>query len=232
MPKIAFIGGSGFKREHFLKDFKQHVVKTMYGNVLLYVKDKVVFLPRHGKNGNIPPHRISHKANICALNLLGVEKIFAINSVGSLNEKIKPGTLLIPDDYVDFSPDTFFEIELRSIAPELSEKLRKELIDAAKKARTAVKTSGIYVRTRGPRFETKAEIKVLKKWGDVVGMTMTQEATLAQELGLPYACICTVDNYVHGLSKKKLSEEQVHAVQKKNAPKIEKIIKEIIAKNQ
>ncbi len=64
MPKIAIIGGSGFQTGKFLKGFKQEIVKTMYGNVLLFVKDKVVFLPRHGKNKTIPPHRINHKANI------------------------------------------------------------------------------------------------------------------------------------------------------------------------
>ena len=75
MSKLAIIGGSGLQAEKFLKGFEQQIIKTMYGNVLLFSKNKIVFLPRHGKNKNIPPHRVNHKANICALNLLGVEKI-------------------------------------------------------------------------------------------------------------------------------------------------------------
>ena len=131
MPKIAIIVGSGFQTSKSIKGFKQEIVKTMYGNVLLFLKDKVVYLPRHGKNKNIPPHRINHKANICALNLLGVEKIFAVNSSGSLNEKIKNGSLVVPDDYVNFNPESFFEFEIRHIVPELSEGLRKEIKAAA-----------------------------------------------------------------------------------------------------
>ena len=50
MTKIAIIGGSGFQSESILKNAEQQIVKTTYGNVLLYVKGKVVFLPRHGKN--------------------------------------------------------------------------------------------------------------------------------------------------------------------------------------
>jgi 5'-methylthioadenosine phosphorylase len=198
----------------------------------LFTKDKVVFILRHGKNKNIPSHRINHKANICALNLLGVEKIIGINSAGSLNEKIKPGTLLLPSDYINFKPKSFFDFELRSIVPELNKDLLKDVKQAAKKAKVTVKGSGVYMISKGPRYETKAEIKIIKKWADIVGMTMAHEATLSQELGLKYACICSVDKYANGIAKKKLTEEQIEKKQKLNQPKIEKILKELIKGNK
>lgn len=232
MPKIAIISGCAFESKKFLKLFKQQIVKTMYGNVLLYVKNKVVFLPRHGKNKSIPPHRQNDKANICALNLLGVEKIFAINSVGSLKESIKLGTFIVPDDYVHFDPDSFFEFELKSIAPELDAKLRKEIIGAAKKANVKTKNKVVYIQTKGPRFETKAEIKIIKSWGDVVGMTMANEATLAQELGIPYACICLVDNFAHGIGKRRINEDTIRKTLKKYEPAFFKIVNEIIKRNK
>jgi 5'-methylthioadenosine phosphorylase len=232
MPKIAIIGGSGFSSEKFLKGFKQHIVKTMYGNVLLFVKDKVVYLYRHGKNRNIPPHRINHKANICALNLLGVEKIIGLNSVGSLNEKIKPGSIIVADDYVNFNPESFFEFELRFVVPEINDKLRKDIISGAKKAKITVKSKGTYVQMKGPRYETKAEIKIIKKYGDIVGMTMASEATLSKELGLPYASLCVVCNYANGIGKKKFDSGGLEKYQKKLQPKVEKIVKEIIKKNK
>jgi len=231
MPTIAIIGGSGFNQAKWLKGFKQNIVKTMYGNVLLYRKGKVIFLPRHGKNMAIPPHRINHRANICALNLQGVEKIFAINSVGSLKVNIKPGTFLMPDDYIHFTPESFFEFEMKSIVPEINEKIRKELKQAAKKAKVTVKPKAIYMQTKGPRFETKAEINIIKKWADILGMTMGSEANLAQELGIPYACLCAVDNYAHGIGKK-LDINSIIKMHKKNMPKSEKILKEIVKANK
>jgi len=228
--KVAIIGGSGFKSERFLKGFSRQIIKTMYGNVLLYQKGKSFFLPRHGKGANIPPHRINHKANICALNLLGVENILSINSVGSLSQKIKPGTFILPDDYVNFNPDTFFELELKSITPEINEKVRKEIKDCAKKAKVAVKDKAVYVQTKGPRFETKAEIRVISKWGDIVGMTMASEATLAQELAIPYAALCVVDNYANGIGKG-ISQSALAKSQKQNLPKAERIAIEFLKRN-
>ncbi len=145
---------------------------------------------------------------------------------------IKPGTIIIPDDYVNFNPDSFFEFEFRSISPEISEGLRKDIISAVKKVKIVARNKASYVQTKGPRYETKAEVKVIKKWGDIMGMTMAHEATLSRELGIPYASICSVDNYANGISKAKMDEDKIEKIQKKNLPKIEKIIKEIIKKNK
>jgi len=231
MPKIAIITGSGFNKK-FLKGFSQKIIKTMYGNVLLFEKSKVIILPRHGKNNNIPPPKVNHKANICALNLEGVEKIFGLYSVGSVKESIKPGAIIIPDDDVNFNPKSFFEFELKCIIPEISADLIKEMKQVTKKLKIASKNKGTYVQTKGPRFETKAEIKIIKKWGDVVGMTMATESTLIQELGLPHSAVCCVDNYAHGIGKKKLTIEEMEKVRKKTIAKLEKIAREIIRRNK
>ncbi|MBD3164707.1 6-oxopurine nucleoside phosphorylase [Candidatus Woesearchaeota archaeon] len=232
MPKIAVIGGSGFDSRAFLRGFKQEIVKTMYGNVLLFVKGKVIFLPRHGKNKTIPPHKINHKANLCALNLLGAEKIFGICSTGSLKEAIKPGTVVIPDDYVDFFPDSFIEFEMKCVTPELNKEMRERLKAAAKKAKLKAKNKAVYVQAKGPRYETKAEISIIKKWGDIIGMSLAREATLARELAIPYAALCTVDNYANGIAKGKISQSAVEKAANKNFKKALKVIMEIIKKNR
>lgn len=227
MAKSAIIGGSGIENKEFLNEFKQEIVKTMYGNVLLFVKGKTVFLPRHGKNKTIPPHKINHKANICALNLLGVEKIFSLCSVGSLKESIKPGSIVVPNDYVDFSPDSFLEFEMKFITPSIDRGLIKEIKDASKKAKVNVRKTGVYVQSRGPRLETKAEVKIIKRWGDIVGMTMAKEAYLAQELGIPYASICSVDNYANGIKSKRLKSEDIQKRAEKNSKKLIRIINKV-----
>ncbi len=227
MPKIGIIGGSKFETEDFLSGFSPQPVKTMYGNVLVFVKDKIVFLPRHGKNRNIPAHRVNHRANICALNLLGVEKIYALNSVSSMNEKIKPGSFVIPDDYVDFNHESFFEFEIKTIEPMLNPSIRADLKNASKKAKITTKDKAIYVQTKGPRLETKAEINIIKKWGDILGWTLAREATLSQELSLPYAGICFVDRYATGISAKKISDSSNKKINSERNKKILLLLKAI-----
>lgn len=114
-----------------------------------------------------------------------------------------------------FSPESFIEFELKSVEPEINKKISKELKDAAKKAKLKTKNTGVYVQIKGPRVATKAEIKILKKWGDIVGMTVAVEATLSKELGIPYAALCTVDKKAEQTSSK-----------------VTKIIKEIMKKNK
>ena len=86
-----------------LRRGKEVVINTRYGKarVLIDREDDVVLLFRHGLNHSIPPHRINYRANIYALKMIGVERILAINSVGSLKEHIKPGTFFLPQDFME-----------------------------------------------------------------------------------------------------------------------------------
>jgi 5'-methylthioadenosine phosphorylase len=129
---------------------------------------------------------------------------------GSLKKAIKPGSLVIPDDYLSFSViPTFFKDRIIHITPALDESLRASIINAARKGRIKIVPTGVYVQTAGPRLETKAEIGILKNYGDIIGMTLASEATLAQEIGLGYAAICTVENYANGLSKAPLDFDNI-----------------------
>ena len=226
MAKTALILGARLNLSKILEGYEQKIVKTIYGNALLFVKGKSVILLRHGKS-NIPAHRINHKANICALNLEGVERIFSVCPVESLSLKLKPGSFIVVDDYVNFQDETFFEMDSKSIVPGISEELRKHLLAMAKKKKILVKTSGVYVQTRGPRFETKAEIRVLQKWGDVVGMTMGTEATLAREIGLPYASLCYVIQFANGVGKAS-SVKTAEATRVKSQTRAEKIAQSLL----
>lgn len=226
--KVAIIGGGYLFETDFLKKAGLKMVQTPYGRVECLLFKGIFFICRHGKNRNIPPHKINHKANIFALKKLGVKSIFAFNSAGSLKMNIKPGEIVIPDDYMDFDTLTFYTQEMKHITPEISPELRKILIKILKKLKFKFHPKGIYFQTKGPRFETKAEINLIKKFADVVAMTMGSEATLSKELGLEYASVCLVDNYAQGLTKKPLSQITMEKNQKKNKNKIEKIIKEIL----
>jgi len=224
----AIIIGWNLKKFSFFKKLKLKKIITSYGRVDYYLLKDCFFLPRHKISENVPPHLINYRANIFALKKLKIKDIFSFNSVGSLKKKIKPGDFLVPSDYIDFNPLTFFENEAKFITPRLSEKIRKIFIKILKKLKMKFHKKGIYFQTKGPRLETKAEINLIKKFADVVGMTMAKEATLANELDLEYASLCSVDNYAHGIVKKSLSEKEIKENQMKINKKIEKIINEIL----
>lgn len=188
----------------------------------------MVFLSRHGPDG-IPPHRINHRANIYALKELGVTEVVGVNSVGSLKEDLSPGSIVIPHDYLSpWGIQTFYEHEAVHITPVLDAGLRERLIRAAAGSGVIVVQEGIYIQTIGPRLETKAEIAMLRGFGDVVGMTMAHEATLCQEVGVAYASICSVDNYCHGMSDTPLTTEEITQRARENTATINKVVTKLM----
>ncbi|MCW3141667.1 MAG: MTAP family purine nucleoside phosphorylase [Methanophagales archaeon] len=207
---LGIIGGTSLFGSEFLDDAKEKEMETKYGTVYLLFtvvhSHKVVFIPRHGKEKNIPPHRINHKANIMAFKELRVEKIVGVTSVGSLKLDIKPQSLVVPHDYISLcSIPTFYDDEIVHVTPGLDESLRSSVIKVAKDLGVDLIEKGVYFQTVGPRLETRAEINLIRNYADVVGMNMASEATLAKELGLGYANISTVDNYAHGI----IAEEEL-----------------------
>lgn len=207
-------------------ELKNH--KTSYGEAFYYLINNHPLILRHGVPNNKPPHKINYQANIMVFKELGVKHIFSFNSVGSCKKSIKPGSFLIPHDYINFDTITFYNQEPRYTTPEISSKLRKVLIDILKKSKFDFKNQGVYFQTRGPRYETKAEIKLIKKFAEVVGMTMAKEATLARELDLEYASLCSVDNYANGIVRRPLTQEVIEEHEIEIKDKIEKIIQDIL----
>ncbi|HAW50526.1 TPA: hypothetical protein DCX16_06230 [bacterium] len=194
-----------------------------------FIKDDTIFVFRHGKNKTIPPHMINHKTNISYLKNLNVEYIISINSVGSLKEKITPDDFLIPDDYISlWDIPTFYDKKIVHVIPSLDGNVRKIILEKAKSSGIEPIDGGVYVQTRGPRFETKAEIRFLKTIGDVVGMTMASEATIANELDIPYASLCLVDNWANGIKEEPLSLEKIKETQKKKLSSLKKFLSGIL----
>ena len=221
----AVLGGTVFTDTDVFTGFAESVVSTEYGDATMYKGSELVFIPRHGINGKIPPHKINHHANITALKDLGVSGIIGVCSVGSLSQDIPIGAFVVPDDYVSFlETPTFFDDEIVHITPRLDDVLRHQVLAACEKIDVKARSSGVYIQTRGPRLETKAEVRYLASIGDVVGMSMASEATLAQEAGLSYAGLCSADNYAHGLCETKPVFEDIIESSKLQAECISKII--------
>jgi len=220
----AIIGGTSLLGSGIFSGWPDKKVKTPFGTVTVNAKGQTLFLQRHGRPP-LPPHRIDHRANIAALEKLGVEKILAVNSVGSLKTAIRPGSLVIPVDFIcPWRIPTFHDDDMNFLVPSMDEALARRVFEMCKEHTRAVRTGGIYIQTIGPRLETKAEIAMLRRFGDIIGMTLASEATLAIERSIPYASICSVDNYCNGIAKKPLTMEEIGVNVSKNIRTVEKIL--------
>ena len=217
--RIAIIGGTGFD-EGFLKG-EQTRLGTPYGPSPTLTLGRidgqdVVFLPRHGEGHKLPPHKINNRANIFALHSLGVERILTTNAVGALNPKYKPGDIIIPSDFIDFTRSrqfTFYDdapVTHVDVSTLYCPELREIMFKAAKKLTENVWINAVYLCTEGPRYESPAEIRMFRTLGcDVVGMTGIPEAILAHELEMCYATVCFASNMAAGMQERVSAEEVV-----------------------
>ncbi|MGA3007513.1 MAG: MTAP family purine nucleoside phosphorylase, partial [Opitutaceae bacterium] len=222
--KIALISGTSVAQSELFAAWAPRLVETPYGAVACKTRGDFVFINRHGPKASLPPHRINHRANVRALADLGFVDIVAVNSVGSLKPELAPGSLVACSDYVCLQdgPQTFFDHELKGGAPGIENNLIP-LLAAKLVPEFTVQAGKIYVQMRGPRFETKAEIQIIKGWGDVVGMTAAHEADLCREAGLRYNLLAMVDNYANGIEGAEVDFERFRDLVKANREKVDRL---------
>jgi 5'-methylthioadenosine phosphorylase len=207
---IGVFGGSGFYR--FLDDFEEVPLATPYGPPSAPVRigrvegSEVAFMPRHGDEHTLPPHRINYRANIWAMKEVGVRRIVGPSACGSLKPELSPGTFVICDQFVDRTrarESTFYDGPQTthvSAADPYCADLSETLAASAEAVGVPVQRGGTVVVIDGPRFSTRAESRWFSAAGfDVVNMTQYPEAWLARELSLCYANISLVTDYDVGL---------------------------------
>lgn len=196
-------------------DMKERVVDTPYGDALILQgtgeDSDLVFLPRHGPKHTIPPHKVNYRANIKALNVLGVRHVLAAYAVGSINQELPPTSLVAIDDFIDFTSGreaTFFDgsddqVVHVDVSEPFCQELRVKLLDLSSEFNLAIVPKGTYVATNGPRLESPAEIRMFEMLGgDVVGMTAYPECTLAKEMDMCFAAVAFSVNWAAGIEEK------------------------------
>lgn len=214
MSTVAVIGGTGMNVWPGFEVRKALSAETPYGPASaaplagrIYGID-AVFLARHGEGHRIAPHAINYRANLWALKQAGIKTVVAIAAVGAIAPWLPPGGLAVPLDLIDYTwgrAHTYadgVDGELRHVefTEPYSERVRRELLHAALAARIDIAEGGVLGVTQGPRLESAAEIRRLKRDGcDMVGMTGMPEAGLARELGLDYACLAVSVNWAAGI---------------------------------
>ncbi|MDX1675928.1 MAG: MTAP family purine nucleoside phosphorylase [Longimicrobiales bacterium] len=229
MALLGIVGGSAFLEGGIPGGAARRSVRTRLGDVELHEGDGFVFVRRHGER-YVPPHRVPHGAHALALASVGVGAAVGLCSVGALRPDLEPGTAVVPGDYLSLAPPpTLAEGDERlHIVPSLDAELRALLLEAAPAGGGPVEDGGVYAETRGPRFETRAEIRLLADYADVVGMTAAAEATVFQEAGLRYAVLGVVDNFAHGVGAEALTTERFEAQLAANRGRARAILRAII----
>jgi 5'-methylthioadenosine phosphorylase len=210
---LAIVGGTSLIGSGFFAGADLRQVRVGKATVAVYGQPGAWFLPRHGVGRHVPPHLIDHAANLSALRQLGVRRILAVSSVGSLRREITPAQYVVPDDFISLwcAPATGVTEGAVHATPVLDAGLRQVLCRAVRRRRLKVVPRGVYAQTTGPRLETAAEIRFLAGFADVVGMTMASEAAVAGELGLSYAALCVVDNFANGIVAEPLTLAAIQA---------------------
>ena len=244
MTKLALIGGTGLTSLKSLEIIRREVVHTPYGEAsgplthgMLFGKE-VVFLARHGYGHTIPPHKINYRANIWALQHVGVSNIIAIAAVGGIRNDMVPGRLIIPDQIIDYTAsrkNTFFEDGLTQVVHidftfPYDDTLRQRLLKGCHAAQLDVCEGGTYGVTQGPRLETAAEIDRMERDGcAMVGMTGMPEAALARELGLSYATCAVSVNWAAGRGGGSIIKmEEIEATVKTGMEKVRELLGHVV----
>ncbi len=211
---IAVIGGTGMNQWPGLETLHKHHAATPYGDPsapVIYGRIagvEVAFLARHGEGHKLPPHLINYRANLYALKDDGIKSVIAIAAVGGIAKNLPPAAVAVPDDLIDYTSGREHTYSDGAKAPlrhvDLSApyapRLRKVLLASARKARVKLVDGGVMGVTQGPRLESPAEIRRMKRDGcTMVGMTGMPEAALARELDMDYVSLAVSVNWAAGL---------------------------------
>ncbi len=237
---VAIIGGTGVYDPNWVQDREERIVHTPFGEAALTLgtlkeapAQSVAFMNRHGLGHAVPPHQINYRANLWALSEMGIRRVVATAAVGSLNVAMPPGSMVLVDQFLDFTKmraSTFFDgtdgsVVHTDMTDPYCPESRQRVFAAGQKEKAPIIMGGVYVTTEGPRFETPAEIRAYRLLGgDVVGMTSVPEVVLARELGLCYVTIAMVTNFAAGMVAGVLTHQEVLDVMAANQTRLRQIL--------
>lgn len=214
MPSTGFITGTGFYSLPNITIKQRRVVSTRFGDVKIEIGElagvEIAFIPRHGAEHSLAPSEINYRANLMAMKSLGVERVLSTSVCGSLVHEWPPGALVLVDQFLNFTTgrkESFYPLDgvlaHIDVTDPYCATLHGYLRDAAEKRGLELHTGATYACFSGPRFESRAEIEMVRRLGGhLVGQTNYPECVLARELGMCYATIGVVSNYAAGIGAK------------------------------
>jgi 5'-methylthioinosine phosphorylase len=241
---IAIIGGTGLTQLTGLTISHAHDIQTPFGPPSAPVLEgeldglRVLFIARHGHPHRIPPHLVNYRANLWALQNLYATDIIAVNAVGGITRNMKPGTLVLPKQVIDYTfgrDVTIFDGEFAPVSHvdfshPYTESLRELIAKSASKVGEKVLNGGVYGVTQGPRLETAAEIFRMESDGcDIVGMTGMPEASLAREFKLNYASLSLIVNPAAGKGTGAITIREIDENLAEGIQKVRRILGQVVS---
>ncbi len=209
--RFAIVGGTNIEVPPI--PYREEAVSTPYGDVVIYrgtMEDgnEVIFRARHGVLTYSDPPHINYRANVFALDKIGVTHVIGVTSVGACDYSYRIGSLCLLSDFIDFTknrPLSFEREHRKNLHTGMEDVFDAGLNDTLEQLIEEMKIpySGraVYACTEGPRFETAAEIRMMRMVGaQITGMTIIPEAPLCQDLGMTYASIGIISNYCTGMT--------------------------------
>ena len=238
---LGVIGGSGLYEMKALKNVRRVTLRTPFGfpsDALIVGKldgRPLAFLPRHGQGHRIGPSDINFRANIYAMKKIGAGAVLSISAVGSMKEKIRPGDIVIVDQFFDHTKrreGTFFTdgvVGHVSLADPVCPIFSGVVHDAARSVVKRVHRGGTYLCMEGPAFSTRAESEIYRKWGiDIIGMTNMPEAKLAREAELCYAVMALATDYdCWHKQEEDVAIEAILAILRRNVENSKEIVRKV-----
>lgn len=226
---FGLITGSGFYEVPDMESTVVEDVETPWGSAQVTTGEwrgrPLAFVARHGVDHRVPPSKINYRANIAALRQRGVTSILATAVSGGINPDLGLGAMVLISDVLNFTSgraDTFFDGEHEPFRSDrhhvdmtrpYSPELRAKVLEAGRMEGVEVIDGGVYCATNGPRFETPAEIEMMRRaGGDLVGMTGYPEVVLAVEAGIRYASIGVISNPAAAPDGEPLSADDIFTV--------------------
>jgi 5'-methylthioadenosine phosphorylase len=242
MAKIGIISGSGLDDPKIFKSSKYIEIKTPFGETSSTIKEcqikdeKVFIIARHGRDHLITPSNVNYRANIWALKEIGCQFILASTAVGSLIEEIKPGDIVLPNQFIDFTKkreSTFFdngEVIHTPMADPFSNDMINIIGTVAESLKIRFHKNKTVITIEGPRFSTKSESLMFRSWGaDIINMSSCPEVALAKELGLHYASIAMATDYdCWKEDEEEVTWELIQKIMKENANNVLSIFEKVV----
>ena len=237
--KTAFVLGSGLS---YLGEMMENNISINFSEIpgfpqstVMGHKGKLIFGKLLDKNILIMSGRVHYYEGysieevIFPVNLLsacGVENLVLTNAAGGINPSFKPGDLMLITDIIN---NLYIKPEINKFTtPVLSNKLNKIILKAADNIHFKLK-KGVYAAMTGPVFETPSEVKYLDFCGtDAVGMSTVPTITKSSELNIEVSGISCITNLAAGISKDKLTHEEVSETADKVKDNFINLLKEII----
>lgn len=248
-PDIALVLGSGLgdfaKNVDTLKSIPTSALPGYPRSTVQGHEGYIHFAKYSGKNILVFQGRIhfyeGYKLSECIVPIhitekLGCKKLILTNAAGGINPHFNPGDLMLITSFIAMNLKSelteligLSSIENKNAFLNLPSKIMNDLIQNAALEEKIMLKEGSYWFSKGPSYETAAEIKMMAKNGiDSVGMSTVHEAIYASIKNIEVGAISLITNHAAGISKVKLSHQEVIETAEMAKLKFEKLIKKII----